>query len=334
MKNLLLFLLVILGSPISAWAQTSLSGLVTDEETGEPLISVTVSVKDTSIGTTTDLDGKYQLLLEKGSYVLLFSYIGFGTIEKELAVDGISPVSLNIIMKTDALINETVIVTDGKNEKKLEESTVSVDVIGVEQMESNNLTSLDEIVQKASGVHVVDGQISIRGGAGYAYGVGSRVIFLVDGQPLLSAELSDIKWNFMPIENAEQIEIIKGSSSVLYGSGALNGVVNLRTAYPKGKEPYTSISMYAGVYDQPKIDSMRWFDPQDNTAAMPMFAGLYFAHRQRPHKNLDIVLGGNIHFKNGYYKDVDERRFRFNFNTRYRVPQSDGRISLGINGNI
>jgi iron complex outermembrane receptor protein len=314
--------------------QSVLSGLVSDAENEEALISVTVSIKGTTEGTTTDLDGKYKLPLEEGTYTILFSYIGFESVEKEVVSDGKTGIVLDVALSVGALIGETIIVTEGRYEKKLEESTVSIDVIGQDQIESNNVTSLDEIVKKASGVQISDGQISIRGGAGYAYGVGSRVLFLVDGQPLLSAELSDVKWNYMPVENAEQIEIIKGSASVMYGSGALNGVINLRTAYPKGDKSYTAFSIYAGIYDQPRIDSMRWFDPKEEGAAMPMFSGLYFAHRERLHKNVDLVIGGNIHLGNGYFKGVDERRFRFNFNTRFRAPKSDGRISYGLNGNI
>lgn len=335
MKRLLLYISIFLGIQSYCWAQTQLSGTILDGETETPLIGVTVSVRGTGNGAITDLDGKYTIDLALGKSIVEFSYIGFATVVKQIEVtEETQPIVLDLSMTTEALIGETIIVTDGKFEKKLEESTVSIDVIENKRLENNNLTSLDEVVQKVSGVQITDGQISIRGGAGYAYGVGSRVIFLVDGQPLLSGELSDIKWNIMPIENAAQIEIIKGSASVLYGSGALNGVVNLRTAYPKGDKPYTAISLYAGAYDQPQVDSMRWFTPQDNAASMPMFAGLYFAHRQRLHKNFDIVLGGNIHMKNGYVKGVDERRFRFNFTTRYRDPKSDGRISYGINGNL
>ncbi|MCH2022273.1 MAG: TonB-dependent receptor [Saprospiraceae bacterium] len=326
-----LLFLFILTFQSQIWSQSTLFGLIIDGETKEPLISVTVSIKDTAFGTVTDVDGNYNISLKKGVYTLLFTYIGYNTVEKEVTSDGKSIIELNISMAPMVMVNETIIVTDGRYEKRLEESTVAIDVIGTKQIESNNITSLDEIVKKASGVQIIDGQINIRGGAGYAYGVGSRVIFLVDGQPLLSAELSDVKWNFMPIENAQQIEIIKGSASVLYGSGALNGVVNLRTTYPKGDKPYTAFSMYTGVYDQPKIDSMQWYKPEVDAAAMPMFAGFFFSHRQRPHKNLDFVLGGNIHLSNGYQQGVDERRFRFNSNTRYRLPKSDGRASIGIN---
>ncbi|MDC0230443.1 TonB-dependent receptor [Aureispira] len=333
-RKILFLLLIVFTTPVKVWTQASLSGLIIDGETQEPLMSVTVSIKGTTIGTISDFDGNYQLALKKGEYSVLFTYMGFNTVEKEVSSDGTTPIQIDITMESAVMVNETIIVTDGKYEKRLQESTVAIDVIGTKQLESNNVTSLDEIIKKASGVQIIDGQINIRGGAGYAYGVGSRVIFLVDGQPLLSAELSDVKWNFMPLENAKQVEIIKGSASVLYGSGALNGVVNLRTAYPKGNKPYTSFSMYSGVYDQPKIDSMRWYKPEEEASAMPMFAGFFFAHRQKPHKNLDLVLGGNIHLSNGYQKGVDERRFRFNANTRYRLPNSEGRASIGVNINF
>ncbi len=317
-----------------SYAQHTISGNVIDGDFNEPLLGATVQIKGTSQGTATDFEGNFQLTVAPGKYILLFSYMGLESKEVEVdATDGsvlLDPITLVV----GAVENQTIIVTDGKYAKKLEESTVSIDVINAKMLESQNATSLDQVVQKTSGVKIMDNQVSIRAGAGYAYGVGSRVSFLVDGQPLLSAELSDVKWNFMPIENAEQVEVIKGSASVLYGSGALNGVINMRTAYPKGNEPYTSFSLYAGAYDQPPVDSMRWFNPKDMPAERPMFMGLYFAHRQRINKNFDLVLGGNFHLENGFIQSVDERRFRFNFNTRYRHPGTDGRISYGINGNM
>ena len=318
------------------WGQTDglLRGTIKDAETQEPLIGVSVQIEGTSTGTTTDLEGKFKMPLAPGKYTLILSYVGYQSNKQAILIQQGETTFLEASLESAGGMVPIIIVTDGKYEKKLEQSTVSIDVINTQQLQNNNPTSLDQVVRKASGVQITDGQISIRGGAGYAYGVGSRVIFLVDGQPLLSAELSDVKWNFMPIENAQQVEIIKGSASVLYGSGALNGVVNLRTAYPTGDQPYTAFSTYVGLFDQPRIDSMRWFDPAEEPARRPMYTGLFFAHRHRIHPNVDLVLGGNFHLQNGYYRDVDERRFRFNFNTRFRPPAAEGRLSLGLNGNL
>lgn len=327
----IIFLLLL---PSLGWSQIGIQGSVKDAQTGDPLIGATLQVEGGETGTSTDIDGQFKLALAPGTYTILLRYIGYTTQTQIISVQTEEMTTVDFTLSENQQITQTIIVTDGKYEKKLEQSTVSVDVIDTRQLENNNPTSLDQVVKKASGVQITDGQISIRGGAGYAYGVGSRVIFLVDGQPLLSAELSDVKWNFMPIENAQQIEIIKGAASVLYGSGALNGVVNLRTAYPKGNQPYTSFSTYIGLFDQPRIDSMRWFKPEEEPTKRPMYTGLFFAHRHRIHPNIDLVLGGNFHLQNGYYRDADERRFRFNFNTRFRPPQAKGRLSLGLNGNL
>jgi iron complex outermembrane receptor protein len=332
MKYYFSILILFFSLPVLLNSQSIITGKLIDSQNNEALIQATVSVDGTEIGTVTDIDGNYQLSLNAGKYTLQFRYVGYQPESKEIEVDGINPMVLDVMMRGE-LVSDVVIITEGKYEKKLEQSTVSIDVINAAQIQRNNVRSLEDIVSKVSGVQIMDGQVSIRGGAGYAYGAGSRVSFLVDGQLLLSAELSDVKWNFVPIENAEQIEVIKGSASVLYGSGALNGVINVRTAYPTAK-PYTSFSTYAGIYDQPPVDSMRWYDPKADPMAQPGFYGMFFAHREKIKKNFDLVIGGNFHFENGYIKQMDERRFRFNFNTKYVQPDMDGRLSYGVNGNI
>ena len=312
-------------------AQTRLTGTIKDADNQDVLIGVNILVEKTDMGTITDENGLYELNLEAGDYTLSFSYVGFEPISKNISADGKTPLSLDIELKP--ALGDVIIVTDGKYEKKLEESTVSVDVISPKMLENNNITSLDEAVKKVSGVQIMDGQVSIRGGSGFAYGAGSRVSFLVDGQLLLSAELSDVKWNFVPLENAEQVEVIKGSASVLYGSGALNGVINVRTAYAKEGKPYTAFSLYSGVYDQPRVDSMRWYDHKTNLGGQPLFYGAFFAHREKITKKLDLVFGGNFHLSNGYIREFDERRFRVNTNLKY-TPKIGGKTVIGLNTNL
>lgn len=315
-------------------AQSILSGKGLDEENAEPLMGMSIQVldKEQTIGTVTNIDGEYTLTLPTaGKYKLRCSYVGYTPKDIEVEVDGQNPLTLDISL-ISGIMGDVLIVTEGKYEKKLEESTVSVDVINPKMIENNVITGLDEAIKKVSGVHMMDGQVNIRGGAGYAFGTGSRVSFLVDGQPLMSAELSDIKWNFIPLENAEQIEVIKGAGSVLYGSGALNGVINVRTAYPTEK-PYTSFSIYSGVYAQPGVDSMRWYrgikeDPKN----LPMHTGFFIAHRSKLNKNFDLVVGGNAHIANGYIDRNNERRIRGNAHLTYK-PTKYQNINAGVRVN-
>ena len=61
-------------------------------------------------------------------------------------------------------------------------------------------------MEQVPGVTIIDGQANIRGGSGFSYGAGSRVLLLVDDLPMLAADAGDIKWSFLPVENLEQVE--------------------------------------------------------------------------------------------------------------------------------
>ena len=206
---------------------------------------------------------------------------------------------------------------------------MSIEVLKTSFLNNNNITNLADAIDRVPGVQVLDGQANIRNGSGYAYGAGSRVLVLVDEQPLLAADLSDAKWNFMPIENAEQIEIVKSAASVLYGASALNGVIHLRTAQATST-PYTNITTYAGIYDAPS-NGRRWWT--NEWTQHPFQTGVYAAHRQKFGENLEMTLGMNVHYLQGYIKGVDEQRYRLNANFRYHLPKNKKWI-LGLNSSF
>ena len=68
-------------------------------------------------------------------------------------------------------------------------------------------------MSKTPGVSILDGQVGIRGGSGYSYGVGSRVQMLLDGMPLLSGDLGEIWWSYLPMEHVSQVEVVKATAS-------------------------------------------------------------------------------------------------------------------------
>ncbi|HSH64960.1 MAG TPA: TonB-dependent receptor, partial [Bacteroidia bacterium] len=141
----------------------------------------------------------------------------------------------------------------------------------------------------------------------------------------LTADAGDVKWNFLPIENCEQVEIIKGASSALFGSSAINGVINFRTAFARD-EPQTKISFTAGVYDKPKRKELVWWKD-----ANPTYTGINFFHAQKV-KKLDIVVGGNAYNDLGYRYLETEQRYRGNVNLRYTFEKIKG-LQIGINTN-
>src|SRR5262249_23198652 len=180
----------------------------------------------------TDTSGFYQLTLAPGSHQLTFKLLGFESKTIHVVLTENETKTNNVSLFPSAKELGTVVVSAGRFEQRLEDVTVSMNVIKPALIENTNTTTMETFMGQVPGVNITDGQANIRGGSGWTYGAGSRVLVLMDNIPFLSGDANDVKWNFIPIENLEQVEVIKGASSALYGSSALNGIINYRTAYP------------------------------------------------------------------------------------------------------
>lgn len=330
--------------PLTGFAQNAtIKGVVTDNETSEPLgfVNVSTMVENETRGAQTDYDGNYSLSLPAGSYTITYSYVGYTErkiTQKVLAGDMIT-LNIAITQKTELL--DQLVVTAGKFEQKLGEQTVSLEVIKPSMVENTNSTAIDQTIQRIPGVDVVDGQANIRGGSGYSYGAGSRVMLLMDDIPVLTADAGFPNWDFLPIENLEQVEIIKGASSALYGSSAMNGIINMRTAYPKSK-PEGKITFFTGMYQNPRDNEVIRYDedgaPVDTVnkgwwgGAYPIETGGSFAYK-RKFDQFDLVTGGYFFNETGWRRPDYGRMGRINVNTRYRFKNRPG-LSVGVNTNI
>lgn len=299
------------------------TGSVTDAVTGEALAGVNVFL-NSSHGVATDAEGRYTLSVPPGKNIIRFRFIGYMPVEKTIeAVDG-QRITLDVSMQVQAGMLDEVVVSAARYEQKISDVIVSMDVLGAERIESTHTIMVETALQQVSGVMFLDDQVSIRGGNGYSYGVGSRVLLLLDDLPMLTGGGGEAKWDFVPLENLSQIEILKGASSALYGSSALNGVINIRTAYP-GEKPETAFTLYSGIYGNPRRREIAWWDAQ------PFYSGARFSHSRRI-GNLDLVGGANVHTDKGYRENENEKYIRANLNTRYRFRKIEG-MAAGLNAN-
>ena len=305
-------------------AQT-IQGKVTDANTAEPLIGVNIIFGDFT-GTSSDINGNYKIQKSPGTYTLTFKFLGYEELKCQVTVQQGENVVLNIALENAALKIETVVVSAGKFEQKIEETTVSVEVIKPSLIESKNTTNIQTAIEQVPGVTVTDGQANIRGGSGWSYGAGTRVQVLVDDMPLISGDAGQAQWGLIATENIHQVEVIKGASSSLYGSSALNGVINIRTAYP-GNEPETKVNFHHGFYDDTKKESLNWWGKRNQR-----IYGVDFLHKRKI-INLDLVVGGFALEDEGYRYDEIIDRKRVNFSTRYKDQKIEG-LSYGINGNF
>lgn len=311
-----------------------LKGNVKDAIAGDPLIAATVQLGD--FGTITDFNGSFELTAPAGTYDLSVSYIGYTSFSEVIDLKANQENEVVILLEPSTTLLNTTTVTSGKFEQRLAEATVSLEVLKPDLLESNNTVSVSSILGKVSGVNIIDGQANIRGGSGYSYGAGSRVLLLMDDIPILTADAGFPNWRDIPVENIEQIEIVKGAASALYGSSAMNGIINIRTGYARS-EPETKISTFFTTFSKPQNEDLAWWD--DGIANAPYEVGGSVNHKQKIGK-LDLVVGGFYTYGSGLIQDeragVNQegnfRRYgRFNANLRYRL---NDRLNFGFNTNI
>ena len=249
-KYTILFLLAFLTGP--AFGQI-MKGFVYDKETNEPLAGVNITYKritGETNGTISEADGSYQINLPEGGVDLLFTYIGYENEQVPVVINRNETKTRNIFMQVKANLLGDVVVSAGRFEQKLSNVTVSMDLLKAEDITKQAPTDLSATLNTMPGVDINDKQPSIRGGNGWTYGVGSRSLVLIDGMSALTSGTGIINWNIVPLENIEQVEVMKGASSVLYGSSALNGVINIRTKRPS-LTPVTTLRAYLGIYGDP-----------------------------------------------------------------------------------
>lgn len=304
---------------LCATAQTAtILGKVIDKNTQEPLFSATIKVGET--GTVTDFDGLFELGIPIGNNRLEISYIGYETQVVDVIAKANEQLNLEFALSETVNLLQTATVTSGKYEKALGEVTVSLEVLSGDLIESTNARSLDQSLEKIPGVNLVGGQANIRGGSGFSYGAGSRVLLLVNDLPALQADAGTSNWGDLPVESIEQVEVIKGAASALYGSSAMNGVINVQTSYARA-EPETKISVFGGVFDNPKDIAKKWWTDTRGEA------GVLFSHKQKIDK-LDLVLGGRYYQQKDVRENSDNEQGRFSAGMRYRISD---RLSVGFN---
>ena len=305
--------------------QALIKGNVTDASTGDQLVGVNVII-DSTTGISTDVAGNFRIKLPEGNYELTFTYIGYKSQVKKVLLNPGDTITLNVKLSQETVELEMAVVSAGKFEQRLSDVTVSMEVIQPEYIENTNTVNMETVINQMPGVDILDGQPSIRGGSGYSYGAGSRAMVLVDDLPILTADVAEVKWNFLPVENIEQVEILKGASSALYGSSALNGVINIRTAYP-GQNPKTTVNLFSGAYLKPKREEMAWW-----WKSYPLFGGVSLSDSRKLGAT-DLVTGINAYSNPGYREENFEERIRANIRFRHRPRKTKG-LSYGINSNI
>ncbi len=321
MSRFLALAFLLVSSTFASAQQAILTGTVTDDAK-QPVPGIVVHVMPGDGQAVTAIDGKYTVTTTGGEKTVEFMGMGFTTRKETITLKSDQPNRLDITLASSLKELGPLVITAGKFEQKLDDVVVSMEVLKPSSIENSNQTTMETAVEKVPGLTVIDGQANIRGGSGFSYGAGSRVLVLVDDLPMLAGDAGDVKWSFLPVENIAQVEVVKGASSALFGSSALNGVINIRTKYPTDK-PETHLTMFAGLYDKPADKSMDW---SNGTALMT--GGVQFSHLQKIGET-DVTIGGQAFNDDGYREGEKEARYRMHASLQQHFKKITG-LTAGI----
>jgi len=312
MRKIIISFLVVLIS-ISAFAQkktdANINGHVVNKASGEHVPYCTIAIKGTTIGTTTDATGHYYLKnLLVGKFTIVFSGIGYKSIEKEITIVAGKTIEVNFEIEEDAVQLEGVVVSANRYEVNRKEAPTIVNLITPKLFENTNSVCLAQGLNFQPGLRVESNcqncgfqQVRING----LDGPYSQI--LIDSRPIFSALAGVYGIEQIPANMIERVEVMRGGGSALFGSNAIAGTINIITKEPtlnsatisnttsfmNGEKPDINTSVNASVVSD------------DNKAGVMIFG----SSRQRSPLDYDgdgFTEIGKIDVKNigfrGYYK--------------------------------
>ncbi len=236
-KHILLNILILFFSA-SLYAQGSggiIKGTVLNSKK-EPITGANVFVKDTNIGDATDAQGNFKITdLEPGSYTLRITAVGYKKVARTVSLSEGEVVNLNIVLTEFVERLSELVVTGTMRKIYIKDSPVKVDVVSVQRLQQGTISAnlMDMISGSVSGISTqlncgVCGTNAIR-----INGVeGTNIAVLIDGMPIVGGLASVYGLNGISPMIIDQVEVIKGPSSTLYGTSALGGVINIITKEP------------------------------------------------------------------------------------------------------
>ncbi|MCO4814616.1 MAG: TonB-dependent receptor [Flavobacteriales bacterium] len=316
MKNLLLLLIF-----IPFFGHSQITGTIIDKSTKEPVYGAKIFASSGE-NVISDFDGIFVISPKAYPVTLIITANTFLNDTIKITKDG----NYTFKLIESVQVIKTVVVTAGRRDQNIEDVAISMEIIRPELFENKGLVNLEEAVDQSPGVFAMDGTVSIRGGSGFAYGAGSRVLLLWNGIPIISGDAGDTKWNTIPIEAASQIEVIKGASSVLYGSGALNGIISLTEREPGTKGEFRA-KIQGGIYDNPKRSTLQWWSKGQN----PMFVS-GDAYYGKMYKKFGYTVSVNGLTTPGFKEGSSEDRGRISGTLFFR-PEKFKKMKLGIGYN-
>ncbi|GAB5518886.1 MAG: hypothetical protein RhofKO_11370 [Rhodothermales bacterium] len=273
-----------------------------------PLPGVNVWRDGSTEGTATLADGTFAFEVSvSGAVVIRASAVGYGDARESVMVVRGATARLEVVLRELVLEGGEVVITANRRAQRALDVPVTIEVLSAADLEARNIITVDQALRYLPGVQVQENQVNIRGSSGFSYNVGSRVLMMLDDFPLLAPDTDGIPFDALPVTQIEQIEVLKGPGSALYGGGALGGVIQVLTRDP-GEEPVTKIQLYGGVH--PPSRYRVWRSGWRDADVFKPLGGLTIGHSRRLSSKLSFWVNADVQMDDGYTDFSDERLAR------------------------
>ncbi len=331
-KYLYLLSLILFGSAINLQGQSSLiTGTISSAD--EPVIFASVGLEGTTIGTTTDVKGQFELKeVPSGTYVLKVSAVGFRTYSQEIEVNGTS--DFEIQLNEDLLNLETVVVSGTRYEQDRANAPVVVGVINSKLFNATQSLAISDGLNFQPGVRVETNcqncgftQVRLNGLEG-AY---SQI--LINSRPVFSALNSVYGLDQIPTNIVERVEVVRSGGSALYGSNAIAGTINIITRDPV--ENAWEIRSNTALIDGDAVDQTYTFN--GSVVNESLTSGVTFYGMSRARDSYDangdgftelVKLENTVLGAKAFFKPGNNSRFTLDFSALEEYRRGGDRLDL------
>jgi outer membrane receptor protein involved in Fe transport len=303
-----------------------LEGIVTDSS-GAGIPGVLIQIMGTRLSASSADSGHYRISgITPGTYQVRALAIGYlARVRNSVTVAAGAPTRIDLVLAQSAVTMPSVFVTAGSSGAKAGEATVSIATMDSGEVQSRNVTTVDQVLPFIPGVQFNHTTLDIRGASGVEEGVGSRILMMMDGHSVLTGDGGQINFEALPMLDLDRIETVKGAYSALYGSAALGGVINMITT-PILAQPQSAIKAYAGAFQVPQEHQFT----SDNLN----FAGLELQHSRQLGK-VGVRLAAGAESNDGYTQNgqVDRLYLRGKFTSAADNPHPWDAFVIGSGWN-
>ncbi|TDU33743.1 iron complex outermembrane receptor protein [Gelidibacter sediminis] len=318
MTKTFLTLLFFALSFISFAQNSDISILITDSETNEPLLGATIYFEELEKGAVTNFDGIANFTeIPDGNHIIKISYVGFKTIETTIEIGTKKIFSFKLESGGNEL--DEVVIQSSRSTRTVRKIPTRIEFIGAEELSEKavmNPTNISMVLRESTGIQMQQTSLSSGNTNIRIQGLDGRYTQLLrDGFPLYGGFSSGLSILQIPPLDLQQFEIIKGSSSTLYGGGAIAGLINMVSKTPD---------------EEPALDIML-----TQTQALGSTANVFYSKRN---EKVGISLYGSGHYQKVYDPEDDgfsnlPQTTSISFNPKFfYYPSEKTTFWIGLNG--